>query len=180
MAPCLYRALDRIFSYKKALVIYARNHRHFVGANTCSCSSCGRKSFSTKNTASSSKAAVYVPLGLRHSHEASMPSNTAPRTRVDASVVTTTRDVSLCHSLRDSMLPRETAMRKRPEVHAVQGTQKFTQNFSGRMYSKLSGLKWSMKTKWRPGAPDRGETAPGCHYRLTVLYDLVEHHFVGA
>ncbi len=32
-APCLYRALDHKFSYKEALVIYARNHRHFVGAN---------------------------------------------------------------------------------------------------------------------------------------------------
>ncbi len=43
-----------------------------VRLSTCSCSSCGRKSFSAKNTASSSKAVVYVPLGLRHSHEASM------------------------------------------------------------------------------------------------------------
>ncbi len=36
-----------------------------VRISTYSCCSCGRKSFSAKNTASSSKAAVYVPLGLR-------------------------------------------------------------------------------------------------------------------
>ncbi len=30
------------------------------------------------------------------------------------------------------------------------------------------------------GGRSLSRSAPGCHYRLTVLYDLVEHHFVGA
>ncbi len=71
-------------------------------------------------------------------------------------------------------------MRKQPEVHAIQGLESSVKTTAGACVVNMHGLKWSMKTKWRPSAPNRGDTAPGCHYRLTVLYDLVEHHFVGA
>ncbi len=62
---------------------------------------------------------------------ATKTSNTAPRTRVDAAVVTTARDVSLHHGLRASILPRETAMCERPEVHAVQVTRSSAKSSAG-------------------------------------------------
>ncbi len=120
-----------------------------VRISTCRCSRCGRKSFRAKNTASSSKRFMCHRLwGSDHSSEADMPSHTAPQPRLDASVITTTRDVTkprgtprlkrsgLRHGHRASMQPRETAMLRRPEVHAVQGTWDFSHNCSGRMCSK--------------------------------------------
>ncbi len=91
-----------------------------VWISTCCCSSCGKKYFRVKKTASSSK--QFCNTGSEVLTLATKPSDTAPRTRVDASVVTTTHDVSWHHGLRASMLPRETALRKRPVVHAVQLT----------------------------------------------------------
>ncbi len=129
--------------------MYETTDMLLVRIRTCRCSSCGWKSFRAKNTASSSKRFMCHRLwGSDHSPEAGLPSHTAPQPRVDASVVTTTRDVTkpretprlkssgLRHGLRASMQPREIAMRKRPEVHAVQGTQYFSHNCSGRMCSK--------------------------------------------
>ncbi len=62
---------------------------------------------------------------------ATKPLNTAPRTHVDASVLTTTRDVSLCHGLRASMLPWETAMRNQPKVHTVQVSRSSAKSSAG-------------------------------------------------
>ncbi len=101
-------------------LIYKTTDVLSVWISTCCCSSCGRKYFRVKKTASSSK--QFCNTGSEVLTLATKPSDTAPRTRVDASVVTTTHDVSWHHGLRASMLPRETALRKRPEVHAVQLT----------------------------------------------------------
>ncbi len=54
---------------------------------------------------------------------------------------------SLRHGLRALMLLWETAMRKWPKVHTVQGTRDFSQNCSGCMCSKLPGLKLRIEDK---------------------------------
>ncbi len=61
-----------------------------VRINTCRCSSCGRKSLELRTL-------LPAPSGLcgsDHSPKVGMPSHTAHRPPVDASVVTTTRDVT--------------------------------------------------------------------------------------
>ncbi len=140
--------------------------------------------------------------GSDHRPEASIPSHTAPQPSVDASVVTTTREVTkprgtprlkrsgLRHGARASMQPQVTAILKRPEVHAVQGTRDFS-HFSGRMCNKprwhtaeadamspsslkissdeQSCLLWNGagKTKWPPRVLARGGLSfPGSPCKL--------------
>ncbi len=128
---CLHRALECTLPWR---FMYETDVLS-VWISTCCCSSCGRKSFRAKKTASSSKRFIWHRLwGSDHSPEAGMPSQTTPQLRADASVLPTMHNVTkprgtprlkrsrLRHGLRASMQPLETAMLKWPKVHAVQGT----------------------------------------------------------
>ncbi len=120
-----------------------------VRISTCCRSSCARNSFRAKKTASNSKRFMCHRIwGSDHCPEAGIPSHTAPQPSVDASVVTTTREVTnprgtprlkrsgLRHGARASMQPQVTAILKCPEVHAVQGTRVFSHSCSGHMCNK--------------------------------------------
>ncbi len=76
MCAALMERKWRLRACTKLWIVHSRTRRPWwfmkettdilsVRINTCRCSSCSHKSFSTKKTASSSKAVGYVPLGLR-------------------------------------------------------------------------------------------------------------------
>ncbi len=105
-----------------------------------------------------------------------MPSHTARRPRVDASVVTTTRDVTKPRGTpRALMLLPETAMHKRSEVHTVQGTRDFSQNCSGCICSKLPSLKWHREDKMAHLHHFLLEAHSQIHYRLTRGENALMH-----
>ncbi len=125
IAACSHKALERMppwrFMYETTDVLSVR-------ISTCCRSSCARNSFRAKKTASSSKRFMCHRIwGSDHRPEAGIPSHTAPQPSVDASVVTTTREVTkprvffltprlkrsgLRHGARASMQPQVTAILK--------------------------------------------------------------------
>ncbi len=155
-----------------------------VRISTCHCSSCGRKSFSAKKTASSSKRFMCRWLwGSDHSHEAGMPSNTVPWTRVDASVMT-----YLCAMASELRCCRgRPRCTNGPKFTPFKGFKSSAKTSAGACVVNCLVWNGALKTKWRPSAPDRGErlTPPlfvKAHsqicYRLTLgENDLTHIHF---
>ncbi len=80
-----------------------------------------------------------------------------------------------CTNIRASMLLRETAMHKRSEVHAVQGTRDFSQNCSGCICSKLPSLKWHREDKMAHLHHFLLEAHSQIHYRLTQGENALMH-----
>ncbi len=136
-----------------SLVIYVRNHRHVVGANQYMPQfQLWPKILRAKNTASSSKRFMCQRLwDSDHSPKVGMPSHTAHRPPVDASVVTTTRDVTKPRGTpgwRDFSGTASELRCSRGGPRCANGPKstpskwlEIQPNCSGRMCSKLSSLK---------------------------------------